>query len=373
MFSILKRLFTRTPKLLLSTSATSATETEFIAEVVRITGTRPHPNADKLEFVDFETINGPAAYQVISQKGQFARGDMAGYFGVDCIVPTAHPKFEFLTTRADGAGKAHYRLRAARLRGEFSQGLLITGHRTFTLGTSLADSHGITYYQAPEIGGIPAAPGQKANKPQPMPQYGIDSLKKLPRLFDPGEIVQITEKIHGTNFRFGWVRRRIFGIPFGWRFVVGSHRAMKGDGRKGWYGEDLWLDYAKDNDLARKTADYKGHVFFGELYGVTKTGKRIQDMTYGRKTPGLAVFDIHRGGKWLTPWERAFILGDIALDSPPILATSPYNPEGLTMRAEMPSALDKDTIREGLVIEAMSGARRKAKYVSQQYLMRKNA
>lgn len=378
-----------------TTPISSALDTEFTAEVVRITQVIPHGNADKLEIARFEMRGiGETSYEVVVGKGTVAVDDLAAYLSVDCIVPTAHPAFEFLTKRLDGAGKTHYRLKAARLRGVYSQGLLVAlkadeakdiSHLQF--GDSVASLLGITYHRPNEPGESqgPTAPSGKKPLSQPMAVYGVDSLKKSPRLFEEGEPVVISEKIHGTNFRFGWVPRKLLGVRVGWKFVVGSHRVIKGQGGDNhWYrdadgvGEDLWMQAAQRMKLAEKTKGFKGHAFYGELFGHTYTGGKIQDLTYGRKSdegPSLAIFDVkmHAGDRWLTYDERQALLGAVGLPSVPILTIAvPWSPDLLTM-AEGKSTLDKGTIREGIVVESMTGARRKAKFVSQGYLLRKEA
>jgi RNA ligase (TIGR02306 family) len=361
-----------------ATTTSTSTDTEFTAEVVRITQVLPHPNADRLEILRFEMKGiGETAYEVVSQKGQFSVGDLATYFSVDCLLPTSHPDFAFLKGRMDGAGKEIFRLRAARLRGVFSQGLLVPCPRGLDFGAAAAEHFGVTYYRAPEPEGMGGgAVPSKRPIPQPFPVYGVDSLKKCPRLFEEGEPVVVTEKIHGTNFRFGWVRRRFLGIPCGWKFVVGSHRVIKGDRQKGFYGEDVWQDAAEKMDLARKTRDYKGYTFYGELYGYTYSGKKIQDLTYGRKPedgPGLACFDIRKpNGEWMTADERTWALADCELPWPPAIAwRETFCSTWAKNIAEGTSYLAPDQIREGVVIESVQGPRRKAKYVGEGYLTRK--
>lgn len=380
MIKWLKRLIGRSGESVTGTAAPgSGTDTEFTAEVVRITRVLPHPNADKLEIARFEMRNvGETTYEVVIQKGSYKTGDLAAYFSVDCVLPTTHPEFQFLTQRLDGAGKSHYRLRAARLRGVFSQGLLVGAPDTHAFGDRVDQTFGVGYYRAPE----PGQPTQSNGKPkrvQPCPVYGVESLKKVPRLFADGEHVTITEKIHGCNFRFGWVPRTFLGVRIGWRFVVGSHRVIKDGSDTGWYGEDLWTTYAEDHDLASRTADYKGHIFYGELYGYTWQGQAIQDLTYGRRRdedPALAVFDVLqlKPQRWLSPFERGVILADVDLPEPPVLYTGEWNAKLLDM-AEGKSTLRgaRHQIREGIVVESKELPRRKAKFVGQGYLLRKES
>ena len=360
----------------------SRTDTEFTAEIVRISRLSAHPGADKLELARFEMAGiGETTYEVVTQKGTVKPGDLMAYFSVDCVLPTSHPDFAFLTQRLDGAGKTHFRLRAARLRGIVSQGLLVPPPSNAKFGDQVAELYGVTYYRdaEPEDTRGPTKPTAKP-KVQPMPVYGVESLKKVPRLFEEGEAVAITEKIHGTNFRFGWVRRRFLGLPFGWKFVVGSHRVIKDSGGTGhFYGHDVWAQAAKRMKLAEATKKYKGYAFYGELYGYTYDGQKIQDLTYGRRPedgPGLAIFDVKdlETGCWLTPMDRWDVAHECGLEHAPVLAVIEAYDSSLGRLFEgRGSALDPDTIKEGVVIESHRAPRRKAKYVLEQYLMRKEA
>ncbi len=376
MWKKLKSIFSRSVKSVAEVS--SRTDTEFTAEIVRVTQLLPHPNADRLEIARFEMKGlGETSYEVVIQKGTMAPGDLVAYFSVDCVVPTSHPDFKFLTERKDGAGKAHYRLRAARLRGVYSQGLLVPAGNFLQYGDNVAALFGVTYHNP--IGSFTltetGTPKYKQPKVQPCPVYGVDSLKKMPRLFGEGEQVCITEKIHGCNFRFGWVRRKVLGVPLGWKFVVGSHRTMR-------TGNDLWTQAADRMNLKAISAKCKGLMFYGELYGHTYDGEKIQDLTYGtapQDGPSLAIFDVrHMGeGYWLDAWDRFDLCVDLHLEHVPVLNACISWTTNLAELMVEPklgfgtSTLDSRTVREGVVVEALQGTRRKAKYVSEAYLMRK--
>lgn len=360
----------------LTTTEPSRTDTEFTAEVVQITQLLPHSNADKLEIARFSLKGiGETTYEVVVRKGEYQVGELAGYFSVDCLLPTSHPAFAFLKERLDGKGKDVFRLKAARLRKVFSQGLLVklTDPAYQVYGLPLAALYGVTYHRDPEpTTRGPAAP-QKP-RPQVAPVYGVDSLKKVPNLFGENEPTFITEKIHGTNFRFGWVRRRFLGLPFGWRFFVGSHRTERTPGKSSWYGEDLYALAADRMGLAALTRSHKGLVFYGELYGYTYDGKPIQPgWTYGRAVgdgPGLMIFDVRdqSEGCWLSPFDRVDLTTDLGLLHVPILNPFAVGSYDNTFYEGAASTLDKNTIMEGIVVESVSGLRRKAKYVHQAYL-----
>lgn len=352
------------------------TETEFSAEVVRVAEVLAHPNADRLDLVRFIMMGSdvPTGYVVACQRGQFKPGDLAMYFSVDCILPTSQPEFAFLKKE----GKATHRLKAARFRGVFSQGLLVParndrfGFPAQQFGQQVAEEMGVTYHRPPEPGQPTVATSKP--KPQPCPVYGVDSLKKLPNLFADLEPAQlfVTEKIHGTNFRFGWVRRKILGIPVGWRFIVGSHRVIKtGNDGAHFYGEDVWSEFTARNCLADRTKGHRGHVFYAELYGYTYGGSKIQDLTYGlhpEAGPSMAVFDVLSPMGWVEPADRMAICQSLGFAHVPILYYIGGNPADISGG---PSLIAPHQIREGVVVETIGvHPRRKAKYVSEAYLMR---
>jgi RNA ligase (TIGR02306 family) len=83
--------------------------------IVEIAEVLPHANAERLEIIP---VGG---WQAVVRKGQFAVGDRAVYIEPDYTVPTARPEFAFLAKE----GRDRHRLKAVRLRGALSFGLLI--------------------------------------------------------------------------------------------------------------------------------------------------------------------------------------------------------------------------------------------------------
>ncbi|WP_232435745.1 hypothetical protein [Rivularia sp. PCC 7116] len=113
----------------------------FKVEVVEINRVESHPNADRLDIVSMSGMG----YQVISAKGNFQVGDLAFYFPIDSIIPDKYVE-EF------GIGSYYSKkLRAAKLRGIFSEGLLIPVGENFTgnIGDDYTEHFGITKYEYP--------------------------------------------------------------------------------------------------------------------------------------------------------------------------------------------------------------------------------
>lgn len=350
----------------------NSADTEFVAEVVRIREIKPHGNADRLEVALFDLAKtGQASYEVVVRKDDYQVGQLAGYFSVDCLLPLSHKDFAFL--KNEGSIKTLHRLKAARLRKVYSQGLLIQLPPGYGFGAPLAADYGVTYH-SPDIEGE-QGPTQKTGKAklQPMPVYTVLSLKKIPNLFRSGDDVVVTEKIHGSNARFGWLRRKILGIPFGWKFVIGSHRVIKSEGNSHhWYGDDIWSKAARELNLAEKMKPYRGHIFYGELYGYAGD-KQIQDMTYDTKPNewNLRFFDIQYHGKWLSYYDMVDVCMTAGLPTMPKLYEGSYY-TALPFDCSDSKSLIADHLREGCVIASLDGTK-KAKYVGQGYLLRKEA
>lgn len=376
-------------------------QTEAICEVVKITEVLVHDNADKLEIIHFDTASGPTAYTVVSQKGQWHAGDLAVYCGVDCVVPLegAHSaRWQWLKERPDGANKITFRIRAARLRGVYSEGVLSPCDLTDKLGDEKWDDWGIEYYSKPlrsnsangKLGNIQF----KAPKRLVFPEYGVTNLRKEPRLFEDGEGVVITEKIHGTNARFGWVQTGLLQ----WDYVVGSHRSIKTDHRpwykklwdrlrgnlvqsSSWYKEDLWLAASTKYGLKEILKKNKGLIIYGEIYGKTPTGKNIQDLDYGAPELGFRVFDIYdtRSKSWYSPLDVFHFCVDNDLEEVPRLTfenrswVHEFSLDAVKLLAEGNSAMPNSShVREGVVVKSLDGKKR-GKWVGEGYRLRKSA
>lgn len=373
---------------------------EGTCEVVRITEVHPHSNADKLEVCSFATKEGPTGYVCVTGKGQFKPNDLAVYVGVDSVVPLVGEgadRWHFLTTRLDGAGKTQYRVRAARLRGLYSEGILMEPDAGDELGMEKWEAWHISY-RNPQVSvglsvGGPTPPSKRAAKIH-FPEYSVASLRKVPNLFDEGDQIVVTEKIHGTNARFGWVRMGLF-----WKFVVGSHRVVKTDLRPwyvklwqkitkrevkrdgGYYEQDLWNEVATKYDLADRLWDYRGMVFYGEIYGLTPNGRGIQDLVYDGPTLGLRFFDVYdlRERNFVDYDEFVRYCADCQLDTVPVVYRGPFSLDKMKELAEGKSVLAPKQIREGVVGKMLTeyrdhlpGRPRKiAKMVGEGYRLRK--
>ena len=253
-----------------------------------------HPDADRIEIA---LVGG---YRSIIQKGQFKTGDLAVYIPEWAIIPDDMLREMGLEGRL--AGKQGNRVNAIKLRGVVSQGLLYPAREGWTEGLDVADELGIIKYVAP----IPMDFEGKVLSGVYSKwcfKYDIKNIKAHPDLFEVGEQVSMTEKLHGTYMVIGLLpntAKAQYGVPS--RFFLGSKRMFA----KGITFDldaspnNVYVRAATENDLFGKMLRFDYEIggmeyplyLMGEVYGV-------QDLKYGANSGklGYRAFDIAR----LTP------------------------------------------------------------------------
>ena len=133
-------------------------------------------------------------------------------------------------------------------------------------------------------------------------------------MFNGEDEVVITRKLHGTNARYGVVRKKrlslldrvkiFFGNKWvGFEFVYGSHNVEKGSDSQGFYDTDVWKTIAEKYNIRQKLWDHvketyepydlsEGVVIYGEIYGAG-----IQkNYDYGLTDIEFAGFDVEVDG-----------------------------------------------------------------------------
>jgi RNA ligase (TIGR02306 family) len=359
---------------------------DFSVPVVRIADIQRHRNADTL------SITQVLGEDVIIKTGDFGSGDLAIYVPVDAVVPPTVRGTEFLGD--------HRRIRAKRLRGVYSEGLLLPvdimgpGDPEQHIGEDVSVILGIVKHEdrVPESmgGGVGGRRGLNQRDRDPgLPVYEIEQYKRHRNLLVPGERVIVTEKLHGTQGRYGRIPGR-----FGSHFYVGSHFCFWLDDQR-WAArlENLWRRITRRTPrepnlywhLARKydlPSKLRGHSFehcalYGEIYG------DVQDLKYGAR-PGrgdvwFRVFDIYDSllERWLD-WDQVQeTAADLGLDTVPVLYDGPFSADLLERLVEGQSTL-ADHFREGVVVkpavdrEAQHFGRVILKWVSETYRLRRN-
>lgn len=125
-----------------------------LATKERVESIRPIPDADSIEVA---RVRG---WDVVVAKGRFRQGDPCIYIEIDSFLPVDRAAFAFLEPRGlktDESGNQGHVLKTVRLRGQVSQGLLITmdeyvasgGHPNPIDGSDVSTLLGITKWDPP--------------------------------------------------------------------------------------------------------------------------------------------------------------------------------------------------------------------------------
>lgn len=295
--------------------------------VIEISEVRPHDNAERLEIVP---VGG---WQAVVKKGDFKPGDRAVYIEPDYVVPTTRPEFSFLARE----GKDAYRLRAIRLRGVLSFGLLIplpADVADAEVGANVMEALGIERYAPPvkEAGGDDLPEDQLPRAYTPT--FDVENRQRFLDVIKPGETVIVTEKIHGANARY------LFhdGV-----FYMGSRtRWLKPD------ASHIWRQASDETPAISSWCEANpGVILYGEIYG------RVQSLKYGRaQSLAFAAFAALRNDTWLDLPPLFDGLRAVGVPTVPMLVTGPFYEEMLAL-AEEDSAVEgapAGHMREGIVI-----------------------
>lgn len=342
------------------------------AEVLTV---HEHPNADALELAQV------GLYRAVVAKGAYRTGEAALYIPEQSVLPTGLVEELGLTGRLAGSGSD--RVKAVRLRGELSQGIVCRPEALADVDLALAAAEGTDF--AERLGIVkwvppipPTMSGDVEAAPDLLPWVDIENIQRYPDIFEPGEPVILTEKLHGSACLLTYVadeeRVYVSSKGFGSKSLALTEdprnlywRAVRGHGVP---------------EAAARLAERLGARrigVFAEVYGAG-----VQDLTYGadgrRDTLGYAVFDVSAEIDGEVRWLDAAELLDGELPLVPRLFEGPYDSERV-----LEIATGRETVsgrglhlREGVVIRPAveryspaTGGRAIAKAVSGAYLTRK--
>ena len=400
------------------------TEIPFVIEVVRIEEVKKHPNADRLELY---RIGGWWSASII---GDFKVNDPAVFIPPDSVITTEWAEKWNVTPycsvlpMVNGFRDPGLRIRATRLRGVPSYGLLIKPEKSMKIGDDVTKFYGIKKFEPPVkiLDGI-----QVKDLPNLIKYNSINNISNRPEMFVEGEPVIITEKIHGSNSVVGYIKdkngkhiyvcsshehrrcvedRMYIKILFFNKLIVRDFSVVKTD----WLYRKLIKLYEKFGQkykyfyfirhmfcgkyalplrneqirLALKETSEKNNgadvLFYGEIFG-----PGVQDMTYGRKLPDYALFDISINGSYQSELDKQLILDKYPkILQPTILYRGPYSQSIIDEYVSGPTTMcDTKDIREpfkgreGIVIKPLEETntlygRKIAKYISVDYHSRRN-
>ncbi|GAA3024706.1 RNA ligase (ATP) [Streptomyces glomeratus] len=342
------------------------------AEVLTV---HEHPNADALELAQV------GLYRSVIAKGQYRTGDTAVYIPEQSVLPAALIEELGLTGRL--AGSTSDRVKAVRLRGELSQGIVCRPRaladvdlaRAAAEGTDFAEVLGITKWVPPIP---PTMSGEVESAPGLMPWVDIGNLQRYPDIFAPGEPVVLTEKLHGSACLLTYVadEDRVYVSSKGF---AAKSLALREDPRNLYWRAVCGHGVPEAAARLAERLGARRVGIFGEVYGAG-----VQDLTYGadgrRDTLGYAVFDVSAEIDGTPRWLDAVALLAGELPLVPRLYEGPYD-----LARVLECATGRETVsgrgihlREGVVIRPVTEryspvteGRAIAKAVSPAYLTRK--
>ena len=254
------------------------------------------------------------------------------------------------------------------------------------------DILGIIKYEPP-IRQIQLSGGRKVkykDNPNFKVYYKFPNAKNVNGMFTEEDVVEISRKIHGTNARYGIIKKtklsfidkvkKFFRLADEWidyEYIYGSHNVEKGSDTQGFYSTDVWRTIDEKYSIKEKLwnfakqADAKcigdGMILYGEIYGVG-----IQKgYDYGLTDIHFSGFDLYGGGGYLST-ELAYLTISDVLDLPhvEVLYEGPWSQEIQDKYTFNNFIEGTKTPHEGIVIKHVSGDRNKVyKCINPDYLI----
>lgn len=358
-----------------------------VCYVATIKEVRAIEGADNIEQV---VIGG---WNAITKKGEFQVDDLTVIATTDAVIPEKLSEKMGVTSYLRKGG----RVRTVKLRGVYSECLIIPLKyipfmENYYDGKDMMNVMDIYKYEPP-VKQIQLASGRKIKWRDNQNfhiYYKFPNLKNVAGMFTEEDMVQITRKIHGTNARYGIVKKsklsfwdkvkkflRIADEWIDYEYIYGSHNCEKGSDSQGFYSTDVWRTIAEKYDIKAKLWEQAYHfgakaigdglILYGEIYGAG-----IQkNYEYGLKDIEFAGFDIKANGEYLPTDTAWFVISaDLGLPHVEVLYVGNWNQE-IQDNFVFNNFIEGTKVpHEGIVIKHISGERQKvAKVINPDYLI----
>jgi RNA ligase (TIGR02306 family) len=359
--------------------------------IAKINEVKAIEGADNIELV----VAG--GWNAITKKGEFKEGDETIIATTDAVIPEK---------LSEEMGVANYlrkgtRVRTVKLRGVYSECLIIPmkylhgkttmGDFDLKAGSDCMGFLGITKYEPP-VKQIQLANGRKIKWRDNQNfhiYYKFPNLKNVDGMFTEEDLVEITRKVHGTNARYGIVKKgklsfwdkvkKFFRLADEWidyEYIYGSHNCEKGSDSQGFYSTDVWRTVAEKYNIKEKLWSYiknrnveigEGIILYGEIYGAG-----IQkNYDYGLTDIEFAGFDVKLRGEYLSTYDAwQLVKNHIDLPYVEILHYGDWTQE-IQDKFTFNNFIEGTKVpHEGIVIKYFTGDRKKvAKVINPDYLI----
>ena len=360
-----------------------------VAYVGKIGSISEIPNADNIELV---TVGG---WNAITKKGEYKVDDKVVVATTDAVIPQALSDLMEVTNYL----RKGQRVRTVKLRGVYSECLLIpfkylapkSLENNVNEGDDMMGILGITKYEPP-VKTVQLSVGGRKIKYHQNPNfkvyYKFPNQKNVPDMFNEEDEVVITRKLHGTNARYGIVRKKrlslwdrvkmLFGNQWAaFEYVYGSHNVEKGSDSQGFYDTDVWKTVANNYDIRGKLWDHvkdtyeptdlnEGVVIYGEIYGAG-----IQkNYEYGLTDVKFAGFDVEVDGVYQPYINETVHFDCLQLPQVELLYEGNWNKEEQDKYVFNNFVEGTKVPHEGIVVKSVTGDRRKvSKVINPDYLI----
>ena len=308
----------------------NSTHAAFVVPVVL----EDHPNADSLSVV---RIDG---FTVCVKTEDWEGIDRAVHITPDSIVDKTRQEFSFLASDKTASNDNKMRVKARKMRGVVSFGFLVPlpADDPAEIGDDLADKLEVGHYDPPIQVGNPNS-NNMAAPPGYFTKYDIDNMRKYNRMFKEGELVGVSEKIHGCFWRAVFSSKQD-------KIYIGS--------RTNWKAEtDLciwWRAFRLYPQIEQFCRDHPDIILNSECYG------QVQNLKYGKTGVDLAAFDIRNpDASWCSVDEFYDLCEHYKIPTAPCLAVNmPFNFDKIVEMSNGKSMVEGATnIREGCVVKPM--------------------
>jgi RNA ligase (TIGR02306 family) len=333
-----------------------------VIQTVTIKEVNPANNSDNLDLITFNEIG----WEVLAQRGTKRKGDRVMFIPPESVLPfELSEKLEVTKYLSTG------RVRVTKLRGNRSEGLI-------------ADESIVNPY-IPSIMKWEGKPtihmkGQRLSRKESHPDferfYKIPNILNSPNLLRTGDKIYVSEKIHGTNVRFGLMKnlfwlttiKRIINFleKFLEKFIskhqlyVGSHNVILKDSKENRKGNLYWRTLL-EWEMTKNLPD--GYIFFGEIYG-----KGVQHLHYDQERPLISLFAAMKNGQYLPVPEFIELCERHNLRHVHFTEMLYEDLEQIRELANSPSTMTKSHMREGVVITKADNPNRMLKCLGFNYL-----
>ena len=281
--------------------------------VVEVKDLRPHSNADRLQIATFFGNDTCVGLDV-------KVGDKGIYFPTDLQLSTAYCEANNLVRKKDDAGNeiggfldpVKRNVKTIRLRGEPSDGiycpiqsLAFTGIdlNDLTVGMTIDTVNGVEICQkyiprTKSSGGVKQGNKTRKKKVPVAPLFAehadTEQLAYNLHAFKPGDLIEITLKMHGTSGRTGYLpvlkgyKRSLLdrilrreGTPiYDWGYVSGTRRVVLESYEGGFYGNN---SFREKHSKTFEGKLLKGETVYYEIVGFTDAGAPIMGDGDNRK------------------------------------------------------------------------------------------